>query len=60
VKNEVLPRAKEERTILCTVKIRKTAWMVIPRVGTAFQNTLLKDRRDERTRMKTYVAVGRP
>jgi hypothetical protein len=57
VKNEVLHRAKEERNILCTIKRRKTAWMVTPCVGTAFQNTLLKDKR---TRMKTYVTVGSP
>jgi len=59
VKNEVLHRAKEERNILGTINGRKSAWMVTPCVGTAFQNTLLKDRREERTRMKTYVAVGR-
>jgi hypothetical protein len=59
VKNEVLHRAKEE-SILCTINGREAKWMVTPYVGTVFQNKLLKDRRDKRTRMKTYVTVGRP
>jgi hypothetical protein len=41
---EVLNRVKEERYILLTVNWRKVTGLVTSYVGTAFQNTLLKER----------------
>jgi hypothetical protein len=40
---EVLQRVKEERNILQTVKRRKANWIGHIFVGTAFENTLLKE-----------------